>query len=573
MKQVKYIPVERIIENVRREVEFTDNINFADILEWVYYAMELIGAQQVYVQKTTDGNEDLGHPTPVLIENGRGELPIDLHQIIQVRDYNTGRVLRATIDSYLISKNNISFGVHDSRTLHVSNTTENTLLDVNSQYGRLYNSEINSGYVGELTYSVNNSYIFTSFDSGYIEISYMAFPTDNRGFPLIPEDAKYIKAVESYIIERVARRLWLQDRMSTDKYKVLEQEWLWYVGSAKGSMNTLSLDQMESLKNQLTRLIPRSNLHDSGFKTFGNKENITFGRKYKEKFLESFHYPEKEVILEPEPTLPNVYKWINRVCIQVLTIEIYAKWITRVCVQEDEKEIFAKWSSRVCIQELDLTSTLKALWINKICVQEDYNGSSEITTFYVYSCPIRSYFILSSPNKIYVFWFTDNFVDAPDPGIEDAVLVEVDHSETLSTLVVNIKTAVEALPDFATAVIGSLDSTGNPFYPIVITNKDESPGLTKPGNGNTNWQQEPNVVPGVSYILPSLPAEALWLNKVCVQEQNLLTTMIAKWINRICVQADDNGISNAFWSNKVCIQENVVTLSGKWTNRICVQEE
>ncbi len=325
MKQVKYIPVERIIENVRREVEFTDNINFADILEWVYYAMELIGAQQVYVQKTTDGNEDLGHPTPVLIENGRGELPIDLHQIIQVRDYNTGRVLRATIDSYLISKNNISFGVHDSRTLRVSNTTEKISLATDNQYGRLYNSEINSGYVGELTYSVNNSYIFTSFDSGYVEISYMAFPTDSRGFPLIPEDAKYIKAVESYIIERVARRLWLQDRMSTDKYKVLEQEWLWYVGSAKGSMNTLSLDQMESLKNQLTRLIPRSNLHDSGFKTFGDREQTTFGRKYKEKFLETF----KDSTEIPTPILPpesELEAPIVQASTNITTVSFTANW-------------------------------------------------------------------------------------------------------------------------------------------------------------------------------------------------------------------------------------------------------
>jgi hypothetical protein len=299
MKPTKYISVERIIENVRREVDFTDNINYADILEWIYYAMELIGARQIYISRVTDGEE--GNYPPILIQNGRGELPIDLHQILQVREYHTGVTLRASVDSYLISKNSSIHGFGNEEFLSVSNTTGLITPSTEETYSRLYNAEINSLNVSNLTYSVNNSYIFTSFDEGLLELSYLAFPTDSRGLPMIPDDARYIKAIECYIIERVSRKLWLNDKLSRDKYERLEQDWLWYVASARNSLNTLSLDEMETLKNQLTRLIPRSNLHDSGFRTFGQKEQVSLGRKYKGNV---FNYPK---ISSQEPAeLPEI---------------------------------------------------------------------------------------------------------------------------------------------------------------------------------------------------------------------------------------------------------------------------
>jgi hypothetical protein len=112
-----------------------------------------------------------------------------------------------------------------------------------------------------------------------LELSYLAFPTDSRGLPMIPEDARYIKAIECYIIERISRKLWLNDKLSRDKYERLEQDWLWYVGSAQNAMLIPTLDEMESLKDQFVRLIPRLNEHNNHFKTLNQQEQLRLGQR------------------------------------------------------------------------------------------------------------------------------------------------------------------------------------------------------------------------------------------------------------------------------------------------------
>ena len=114
-------------------------------------------------------------------------------------------------------------------------------------------------------YQLNNGYIFTSFESGNVEMAYTAFPTDVNGFPLIPDNIKFLKAVSAYIAHKISFKLWLKDVMTRDKKDALEQEWLWYVGSAKTAASMPSIDQMEAIKNEWMRAIPNINQHSSHF--------------------------------------------------------------------------------------------------------------------------------------------------------------------------------------------------------------------------------------------------------------------------------------------------------------------
>lgn len=235
----KYTTIERVLENVIRDTGFTDEVDLVEAIEWAYRAMEFIGAPQVYIEKVTDGNYELNHPKPIVVENYKAELPCDIYQIIQVRDYCNRNSLREGTTNFIYSQNL---------------------------------PEVTGGQ--DNTYRINNGWIFTNFQEGTLEIAYYAFPTDDKGYPAIPDDERYLKAIESYIIERIARRLWLQDKMSTEKYKSLEQDWLFYVKSAKSRAQMPNIDGMETFKNQVLRLISHSDRHRNQFTQLGTAEEI-----------------------------------------------------------------------------------------------------------------------------------------------------------------------------------------------------------------------------------------------------------------------------------------------------------
>jgi len=235
----KYTSIQRVLENIIRDTGFTEEIEFVEAIEWAYRAMELIGAPQIYIEKVTDGNKELNHLDPIIIENYRAELPCDLHQIIQVRDYCNRGALRESTYTFQSTQN-----LPD-----VTNGLDNT-------------------------YKIDNGWIFTNFKEGSLEIAYYAFPTDSEGYPAIPDDERYLLAVESFIISKIAKKLWLQDKISKDKYIELEKEWLFYVRSAKSRAQMPTIDGMESFKNQVLRLITHPDRHRHQFQQQGDSEQI-----------------------------------------------------------------------------------------------------------------------------------------------------------------------------------------------------------------------------------------------------------------------------------------------------------
>lgn len=229
-----YTKIGRVIENVIRDTGFTSEIHWVDVVEWVFIASELIGVKNAYVLKITDGNTTAGHPEPLAVVDYRVELPADFHLLEQLREYDSKMPLRATHYSYLISNNK-------------------------------------SNYVSpnDMTYTINEDYIFTSFEEGNLELAYYAFPTDTDGLPLIPDDVMYLRAVEAYITERIARKLWIQDKIGGDKYRALEQDWLFYVNSARTKDALMSIDQAESFRGQISKLVTSSNQHSTQYINLG----------------------------------------------------------------------------------------------------------------------------------------------------------------------------------------------------------------------------------------------------------------------------------------------------------------
>lgn len=232
----KYIDITYIIERVYRDNGFDLEIKFDELVEWVWDVISLIGAPQVYIDKVTDGST--GMPEPITIQDYRGLLPSDLHHIVLARDYDTKMPMICKSSSF----------VKDTQQTFVRE----------SQY----------------SYVVNNNYIYTSFETGEVELNYKAFPTNNLGMPMIPDDIKFVMATQAYIAERIGFRLWMQEKLTRDRYEKLESERLWYIGAAKTKAQIPSIDEMESIKNRFLRLKINTNFHDGSFTYSSEKERL-----------------------------------------------------------------------------------------------------------------------------------------------------------------------------------------------------------------------------------------------------------------------------------------------------------
>jgi len=223
----KYVDVAYIIERVYRDYGFDLEIRFDEVIEWIWDVISLIGAPQPLIDRVTDGSATM--PDPIEITSYRGQLPNDLHSVFLARDYDTKMPMVCKASSYLKDMDQI--------------------FRRESQY----------------SYTLNNNYIFTSFEEGQVELHYKAFPTNSLGMPMVPDDIKFIMATQAYVAERIGFRLYMQDHITRDKHQKLEQERAWYIGAAGTKAHIPSIDEMESIKNRFLRLKTQIDLHDASF--------------------------------------------------------------------------------------------------------------------------------------------------------------------------------------------------------------------------------------------------------------------------------------------------------------------
>jgi hypothetical protein len=223
----KYVDVAYVIERVYRDYGFDLEIKYDEVIEWIWDVISLIGAPQPLVDKITDGSDTM--PNPIDIVNFRGELPNDLHSVYLARDYDTKMPMVCKSSSFLKDMDQVFVR--------------------ESQY----------------SYTLNNNYIFASFEEGQVELHYKAFPTNSLGMPMIPDDIKFVMAVQAFLAERIGFRLYMQDHLSERKYNKLEVDRGWYIGAAGTKAQIPSIDEMESIKNRYLRLRINPDLHSASF--------------------------------------------------------------------------------------------------------------------------------------------------------------------------------------------------------------------------------------------------------------------------------------------------------------------
>lgn len=268
-----------VIDRVLRDGDYRDvDFNLSNLIEWTAECLDLIGCPASLVD-TIDCIE---------IKDHRGMLPCNLHTIKQV----TGLTITGGYQFPMRYANNTFHPLFLNNLGQAGTINPQEPIAFDAQGNPIYNfynypadipknSVALPSYFNDATYTTNDNFIFTSFkDSANILIAYKAYPVDDNGFPLIPDNEKFRQAVQWYIMCKLDYKMWRGQKLSDKQFNYTETQRDWYIGAATTSGLTPTIDQMESWAQQTMHLLPRLHLHAENFDTLGSRELLTFGQKF-----------------------------------------------------------------------------------------------------------------------------------------------------------------------------------------------------------------------------------------------------------------------------------------------------
>lgn len=234
----RYTNIRQVIDNVMAHPMLQD-LTLERVVNYAVDFIRIVGAPTMFEEKYTC----------LKIEKFRAKLPCDFHQIIQVRK-KEGPALRYATDTF-----------------HMGNYIRSK---DDCKKGEAKGYKV----FDDPTYKIQGDIIYTSFEKGVVEMSYEAMAVDKDGFPLIPENSSFMRALELYIKKQWFTILFDLGKINAQVLQNTQQEYSWAVGDCQTEFIRLTIDKTESLCNSLKTLLIREGEHDYGFKSNGARERL-----------------------------------------------------------------------------------------------------------------------------------------------------------------------------------------------------------------------------------------------------------------------------------------------------------
>ena len=218
-----------IFDKIMRHPLLQD-LSIETIVDYSIDFMRIVGVPSMFEEKVEKAE----------VINYRASLPCDYYQMIQIRaldpNYNILGAFRYSSDSF-----------------HMSNTKP--------EYA-------------DYSYKVQGNIIYLSVPNGLIEIAYQAIPIDSDGYPLIPDNSSFTRALEAYIKKQHFTILFDLGKIGNGPLAQVQQDYAWAVGDCQSEFNRLTIDKAESFYNSWRTLIIRSSEHRTGFLHTGTQEKL-----------------------------------------------------------------------------------------------------------------------------------------------------------------------------------------------------------------------------------------------------------------------------------------------------------
>lgn len=218
----QYTSIKLIMDKLKRNPLLTD-LTLESTIDYCVDFMRIVGTPRLFQDKVTE----------LTVADYKTLLPVDWYENIQIR-YGE-EMFR-----------------YSSDTFHLSRSTNNMPTT-------------------EITFVVQGGYIHTSIESGTIELSYRAIETDDMGYPLLPDNSNFTRALEAYVKQQYFTILFDLGKISSQVYSNAQQQYAWAVGALETDMQRLDLSKAEAFFNSYSTLLLRRQQFQRGFKGNGDK--------------------------------------------------------------------------------------------------------------------------------------------------------------------------------------------------------------------------------------------------------------------------------------------------------------
>ena len=217
----QYINIKVVLDRILRHPLMQD-LSLETAVDYTIDFMRIVGMPRMFTEKVVR----------IPIDKYRALLPCDYYQTIQVR-IPGGHALVYSTDSF-----------------HMSNKGNPS------------------------TYKIQGNIIYTSIESGELELAYLAISTDEDGYPLLPDNSSFTRALELYIKKQWFTILFDLGKITSAVLQNTQQEYAWAVGDCQSEFNRMSIDQMEAFSNSWRTMILRDHQHSSGFIGDGSRQTL-----------------------------------------------------------------------------------------------------------------------------------------------------------------------------------------------------------------------------------------------------------------------------------------------------------
>lgn len=262
--ETKNISLKQLIDRLRRH-PILSNINEETIIDYTIDFFRIMGLPTAYQEKTAY----------VKIVDYCGKLPEDLLEIIQVRgvnfncaefkeniQYKEGTILYYNNDVWKLTKDKNEGAWDDTivEKININAAVQHFVYSTNT-----FHLSENKTNVTDNSYKIQGEKIYTNNREDFVEIAYYAIEVDDCGLPVIPDNAKFIRALENYIKVQHFTIQFELGKLAPAILQHAEQEYCWSVGACESDFHSISLDKLESILKTSNSYILNYDYHNRGY--------------------------------------------------------------------------------------------------------------------------------------------------------------------------------------------------------------------------------------------------------------------------------------------------------------------
>lgn len=299
-----YTKCESIIAKIMADLDSSEvNNRITDIREWIFEAVDKIGAPMQYIRKES-GHDGL----PLLvIKDNQVPLPADLIVLdgVAYSESPKGPWVPMTITTSIFREPNRKPHKHDVLRTSMHHDPANKAIEdqeIVIHEHQLMNRKLMTSQSQLYTvngmkylekalrsdkpeYFVKPGWLVINKNKGFVKLSYKSIAVDERGYPLIPDLTSYQEAVYWYVVMKLSFPKFMSGKLSGNgskygakyaqqTYFYIQQQWNFYRNQAYAEAMMPTADDMENIKNDWNKLVPEWDARDTFFKDINKQQSV-----------------------------------------------------------------------------------------------------------------------------------------------------------------------------------------------------------------------------------------------------------------------------------------------------------